>query len=60
VILLINPRATRPSNRRFPLSVMAIGAALPEDVSWEIVDGNLPGMDVVATVSETHAYGVAI
>jgi radical SAM superfamily enzyme YgiQ (UPF0313 family) len=51
MILLINPRATDPRNRRFPLSLMAVGAALPEDVSWEIVDGNLPGMDVVATVS---------
>jgi radical SAM superfamily enzyme YgiQ (UPF0313 family) len=51
MILLINPRATRPENRRFPLSVMAIGAALPSDVSWEIVDGNLPDMDVVATIS---------
>lgn len=51
MILLINPRATRPPNRRFPLSVMAVGAALPADTNWEIVDGNLPGMDVVATVS---------
>jgi len=51
MILLINPRATRPENRRFPLSVMAVGAALPDDVSWEIVDGNLPGLDVVASVS---------
>lgn len=51
MILLINPRATRPENRRFPLSVMAVGAALPEEVSWEIVDGNLPGLHVVSTVS---------
>lgn len=48
MILLVNPRATRPKNRRFPLSVMAIGAALPPDVSWEIVDGNLPGIDALA------------
>src|SRR6185312_7729813 len=52
MILLINPRATRPQNRRFPLSVMAIGAALAPQMSWEIVDGNLPGMDVVASVFE--------
>ena len=51
MILLVNPRATRPGNRRFPLSVMAIGAALPESESWEIVDGNMPGLDVVAEVS---------
>ena len=51
MIVLVNPRATRPSNRRFPLSVMAIGAALPPGVTWEIVDGNLPGIDVVAAVA---------
>ena len=51
MILLINPRATRPDNRRFPLSLMAIGAGLPPEMSWEIIDGNLPNMDVVGTVS---------
>jgi hypothetical protein len=51
VILLVNPRATRPENRRFPLSVMAVGAGLPDDVSWKIVDGNLPGLEVVTSVS---------
>ena len=51
MILLINPRATRPENRRFPLSVMAVGAALPPEISWEIIDGNLPDMDVVQTAS---------
>lgn len=51
MILLVNPRATRPANRRFPLSVMAIGAALPPHVTWEIVDGNLPGIDVLATIA---------
>jgi hypothetical protein len=50
MILLVNPRATRPANRRFPLSVMAIGAALPEDATWEIVDGNLPGIDMPAAI----------
>ena len=52
VILFVNPRATRPENRRFPLSIMAVGAALPPGVSWEIVDGNLPGLDVVRSVSD--------
>ena len=51
MILLVNPRATRPKNRRFPLSVMAIGAALPPDVSWEIVDGNVPNADPLAKIS---------
>jgi hypothetical protein len=48
VIVLVNPRATRPGNRRFPLSVMAIGAALPAGTSWTIVDGNRPGVDPAA------------
>jgi anaerobic magnesium-protoporphyrin IX monomethyl ester cyclase len=52
VIILVNPRATRPSNRRFPLSVMAIGAALPPDMTWEIVDGNLPGIDALGVISD--------
>jgi anaerobic magnesium-protoporphyrin IX monomethyl ester cyclase len=47
MILLVNPRATRPQNRRFPLSVMALGAALPEGTAWEIVDGNLPDANVL-------------
>jgi radical SAM superfamily enzyme YgiQ (UPF0313 family) len=51
MIIFVNPRATRPENRRFPLSIMAVGAALPPGVDWEIVDGNLPGAEVVATVS---------
>jgi radical SAM superfamily enzyme YgiQ (UPF0313 family) len=46
MILLVNPRATKPRHRRFPLSVMALGAALPEGASWEILDGNLPGADL--------------
>lgn len=50
MILFVNPRATRPQNRRFPLSLMAVGAALPPEVHWEIVDGNLPGIDLLATI----------
>lgn len=52
MILLVNPRVTRPKNRRFPLSVMAIGAALPPEIDWEIIDGNLPGMDVFASACD--------
>lgn len=58
MILLVNPRATRPANRRFPLSLMALGAALPPSVDWAIVDGNLPGMDVVREVAR-HVNGRA-
>jgi len=51
VILLLNPRATRPKNRRFPLSVLALAAALPEGVTWEILDGNLEGADPAAAAA---------
>lgn len=55
MILLINPRATRPANRRFPLSVMALGAALPDGVTWRIVDGNRPLDAFDATVRAIEA-----
>jgi anaerobic magnesium-protoporphyrin IX monomethyl ester cyclase len=51
MILFVNPRATRPKNRRFPLSVMSVGAALPAHVSWEIVDGNKPAADPLAEIA---------
>src|SRR5215207_6336834 len=51
MIVFVNPRATRPKNRRFPLSIMSVGAALPADVGWEIVDGNKPTVDPVRDVS---------
>ncbi len=41
MIILFNPRATRPRNRRFPLSVMALGAVLEGREEYEIVDGNI-------------------
>ena len=42
MILLFNPRATRPKNRRYPLSVLALGAMLEGREEYAIVDGNLP------------------
>ncbi len=41
MIVLFNPRATRPRNRRLPLSVLALAAVLEGREEWEIVDGNL-------------------
>ena len=52
MIILVNPRATCPDNRRFPLSVMAIGASLPEGENWSIVDGNRPDIDVLSSISD--------
>jgi len=51
MILFVNPRATRPRNRRFPLSLMSVGAALPEGTEWEIIDGNRPSVDPLAEIS---------
>jgi len=41
VIILFNPRATKPRNRRFPLSVLALAAVLEGREEYAIVDGNL-------------------
>src|SRR4051794_30841989 len=41
MITLLNPRATRPKNRRYPLSVLAIGAMLEGKEEYTIVDGNV-------------------
>jgi len=41
MIVLFNPRATKPRNRRFPLSVMALAAVLEGREDYQIVDGNL-------------------
>jgi anaerobic magnesium-protoporphyrin IX monomethyl ester cyclase len=41
MIILFNPRATKPRNRRFPLSVMALAAALEAREEYQIVDGNV-------------------
>jgi anaerobic magnesium-protoporphyrin IX monomethyl ester cyclase len=41
MIILFNPRATKPRNRRFPLSIMALAAVLEGRVDYRIVDGNL-------------------
>jgi anaerobic magnesium-protoporphyrin IX monomethyl ester cyclase len=55
MILFVNPRATRPKNRRFPLSLMAVGAALPPGIDWEILDENKPQLDVPAEIARTVA-----
>ncbi|KAA3605771.1 MAG: radical SAM protein [Planctomycetota bacterium] len=48
MLLLVNPKATRSKNRRFPLSLLSLAAVLPEKQSWQILDGNRPGTDLVA------------
>jgi anaerobic magnesium-protoporphyrin IX monomethyl ester cyclase len=41
MIVLYNPKATKPRNRRFPLSILAIAAVLEGREEFVIVDGNL-------------------
>src|ERR1700693_5982398 len=41
MIVLLHPRSTRPKNRRFPLSVLALGAVLEGKETYELVDGNI-------------------
>jgi anaerobic magnesium-protoporphyrin IX monomethyl ester cyclase len=41
MIILLNPRATKPKNRRYPLSVLAIAAVLEGKEEYTIVDGNV-------------------
>ncbi len=41
MIILLHPRAVRPKNRRFPLAILSIAAALEGREEYVIVDGNL-------------------
>jgi anaerobic magnesium-protoporphyrin IX monomethyl ester cyclase len=41
MVILFNPRATNPRNRRFPLSVLALAAMLEGREEYTIVDGNV-------------------
>ncbi len=41
MIILFNPKATKPKNRRFPLSALALAAMLEGREEYAIVDGNV-------------------
>jgi radical SAM superfamily enzyme YgiQ (UPF0313 family) len=41
MILFYNPKATKPRNRRLPLSILAIAAVVEGKEEYAIVDGNL-------------------
>src|SRR5271170_2031403 len=55
MIILYHPRATRPKNRRLPLAVLALAAALEGKEDYEIVDGNLDD-DPTARILELIAH----
>ena len=57
MIILFNPRATKPHNRRFPLSIMALAAVLEGREEYEIVDGNIedhPTERISQLIREQH------
>ena len=56
MIVLFNPRATRPRNRRLPLAILAIAAILEGREDYEIVDGNLDDnpVDIILKLIATH------
>jgi radical SAM superfamily enzyme YgiQ (UPF0313 family) len=56
MIILFNPRATKPRNRRFPLSIMALAAVLEGREEYAIVDGNVDSDPVrtIVDLIDTH------
>lgn len=63
MILFYNPKATKPRNRRFPLSILAIAAVLEGKEDYEIVDGNLdpnPTESLVALIKERPVELLAV
>jgi anaerobic magnesium-protoporphyrin IX monomethyl ester cyclase len=57
MIVLYNPKATKPRNRRFPLSILAIAASLEGREEFAIVDGNLDPhpTESIAALLRKHA-----
>ncbi len=56
MIILFNPRATKPRNRRLPLSILSIAAILEGREEYMIVDGNVEDdpTSVIDTLIRTH------
>ncbi len=57
MIVLFNPRATRPRNCRLPLSVLALAAVLEGREEYAIVDGNVdsdPTASILRLIDEQH------
>jgi radical SAM superfamily enzyme YgiQ (UPF0313 family) len=63
MIVFYNPKATRPRNRRFPLSILAIAAVLEGKEEYAIVDGNLdshPTETLLALINEHSVELLAV
>ncbi len=65
MIVLLHPRATRPKNRRFPLSILAIAAVLEGREDYTIIDANLDPtpartLDEIARQSPIELLAVSV
>ena len=63
VIVFYNPKATKPRNRRLPLSILSIAAMLEGKEEYAIVDGNLdprPTETLVALIRERPVELIAV
>ena len=65
MIVLLHPKAVKPHNRRFPLAILSIAAALEGVEKYVIVDGNLemdPGetLDRVAREAGIELLAVSV
>jgi radical SAM superfamily enzyme YgiQ (UPF0313 family) len=60
MILLFHPRATRPRNSRFPLSILALAAVLEGREEYAIVDGNVEEHATAALIAYLERYKVEL
>ena len=63
MIIFFNPRATRPKNRRYPLSILALAAMIEGQEDYAIVDGNLeddPAASIERIMRERPARILAV
>ena len=63
MILFYNPKATKSSNRRLPLSILAVAAVLEGKEDYAIVDGNLdphPTESLIARIRERPVELLAV
>src|ERR1700681_3069878 len=58
MIVLYNPKATKPRNRRLPLSILAIAAVLEGKEQYAIVDGNIDPNPTESLVALIRDHGV--
>lgn len=65
MIVLFNPRATKPRNRRLPLSILSIAAVLEGREDYHIIDGNVEddpftSIDALLSTSEVELLAVTV